>query len=197
MHVASYSTTHWSSKINIFIVARNPVLAAQMLCDRHVVKMPLESVQMLCTVYRQYVPHFIIAVGELYLPSHTGNQITKWVGYSASNYRWLVDHAAELFAEYSRRYGKVHASSIMFERVREVPHTMQDHGLTPFTQAMPEQYKGQDAIAAYRRYYVADKVSQPWCEWKRGSPCPYWAEDAYHERLSRTPIIGDNRPKRK
>ena len=38
--------------MNIFYLDTDPVLAAQMQCDKHVVKMILESAQMLCTAHR-------------------------------------------------------------------------------------------------------------------------------------------------
>ena len=38
--------------MNIFVLDRNPTIAAQMACDKHVVKMILETAQMLCTVAR-------------------------------------------------------------------------------------------------------------------------------------------------
>ena len=38
--------------MNIFILDRNPVKAAQMLCDRHIPKMIVESAQMLSTAHR-------------------------------------------------------------------------------------------------------------------------------------------------
>ena len=38
--------------MNIFILDNDPVIAAQMQCDKHVVKMIVESAQMLSTVHR-------------------------------------------------------------------------------------------------------------------------------------------------
>ena len=38
--------------MNIFYLDRDPVIAAQMMCDKHVVKMILESAQMLSTAHR-------------------------------------------------------------------------------------------------------------------------------------------------
>ena len=39
--------------MNIFYVDRDPVKAAQMMCDKHIVKMILESAQMLCSAKRK------------------------------------------------------------------------------------------------------------------------------------------------
>ena len=38
--------------MNIFILDEDPLLAAQAQCDKHVVKMVLESAQMLSTTHR-------------------------------------------------------------------------------------------------------------------------------------------------
>lgn len=37
--------------MNIFVVDRDPEIAARMLCDQHVVKMPTECVQIICTAH--------------------------------------------------------------------------------------------------------------------------------------------------
>ena len=36
--------------MNIFVLDKDPIISAQMQCDKHIVKMPLESAQM-CVVY--------------------------------------------------------------------------------------------------------------------------------------------------
>lgn len=38
--------------MNIFVLDQDPVKAAEYLCDRHIIKMLLESTQLLCTVHR-------------------------------------------------------------------------------------------------------------------------------------------------
>ena len=38
--------------MNIFVLHKDPTVAAQMLCDKHVPKMIVESAQMLSTVHR-------------------------------------------------------------------------------------------------------------------------------------------------
>lgn len=42
---------------------------------------------------------------------------------------------------------------------QHVPIGAPDTAQTPFAQAMPEQYRGPDAVQAYRRYYVAEKMT--------------------------------------
>ena len=147
-----------------------------MLCDQHVVKLPLEAVQIMTAIYRRYVPHFVAADTDLYKASHYNDPCTQWAASGTANYAWLSLHTAELFAEYTRRFHKVHEAERMFERVRNVPFAVPDRNqLTPFVQVMPEKYKGPDPIEAYRKYYVAEKLRL--ASWRRGSPPPYWVPD--------------------
>ena len=58
--------------MNIFVLDENPVIAAKMACDKHIVKMILESAQMLCTAKR-------VQDGELYMAkTKNGRDIKRW-----------------------------------------------------------------------------------------------------------------------
>ena len=58
--------------MNIFALAKSPEVSAQMACDKHVVKMILESAQMLCAVQR-------VQDGEMYYgKSANGRKIKRW-----------------------------------------------------------------------------------------------------------------------
>ena len=60
--------------MNIFVLDRNPVVAAQMQCDKHIVKMIVESGQMLSTAHRMLDAE--VTRG----PSKSGKTIQKkWV----------------------------------------------------------------------------------------------------------------------
>ena len=70
--------------MNIFVLDSDPKVAATMLCDKHVVKMILESAQMLSTVAHTngHIPR--------YRPTHSKHPCTLWAGESKSNWQWLV-----------------------------------------------------------------------------------------------------------
>ena len=89
--------------MNIFFLHKDPSRAARMQCDKHVVKMVLETTQMLSTAARRN--GFDIGYKAAY-PSHP---MTKWVGDNNYNFSWALDHAQELSKEYTARYGKFHA----------------------------------------------------------------------------------------
>ena len=59
--------------------------------------------------------------------------------------------------EYTARYGKVHKSIDVIQDLIDNPPDLPNKGLTPFAQAMPDDYKCNDAVSAYRKYYINDK----------------------------------------
>ena len=177
--------------MNIFILDRDPVVAAKYLCDQHVVKMPLETAQMLSTVVTAQVTAQVSTRGfrgfrgfhgvlgdphlrdRLYKPTHQKHPCTIWAGASLGNFQWLVSHGMAISEEYTKRYGKTHASQKVIALCRDLAEDLEFDGfyLTPFPQAMPTEYKGEDPVAAYRAYYIGEKLA--FAKWKRGSQ-PSW-----------------------
>lgn len=134
--------------MNIFILDKDPVVAAQMQCNKHVVKMSLESVQLLCNVH---------VVDTPYKKTHLKHPCTLWVKESLSNYKWLLEHARALCREYTFRYNKFHKSANHLAWLTYNLPNIKDIGLTDFAQAMPEVYKNKDPVVAYRNYYLGEK----------------------------------------
>ena len=155
--------------MNIFILDPDPVIAAQMQCDKHVVKMPLECAQMLSAVHHIYDSD---NVDEMYKVTHRNHPCTRWAAQSRANYMWLFDHFRALNDEYCRRYFKNHKSWLTLHDVLSTPPaTMIDVEPTPFAQAMPDEYKHDDAVVAYRAYYTHEKA--PILAYTRREP-PNW-----------------------
>ena len=153
--------------MNLFWLSLDLERCAQMHCDKHVVKMPLETVQMLCTA------HWIHGNDAPYLPVHQKHPCTLWVAQTIENYRlawWLGYH---LFKEYTYRYGKKHQTESVLYAVRCHPPAMTARGYTKFPQAMPEEYKNDCAIKAYRAYYNGEKAY--FATWKTRKT-PEWFE---------------------
>jgi hypothetical protein len=144
--------------MNIFFLSYDPYECAIMHCSKHVIKMILESVQMLCAAHHVTDPKH-----ERYYPpyklAHKNHPCTIWVRTSVSNYIWLCELAIELCKEYTFRYGKIHKSQQYADELMYILPDIQDLGLTEPAQAMPEQYKCKgDAIQAYKNYYLGDKT---------------------------------------
>lgn len=152
--------------MNIFAVDDDPVAAAQALCDKHVVKMPLETAQMLCTVGQS------LGVSVPYRPTHAKHPCTLWIGKAAANAEWLVYHGLALCAEYTRRYGKVHASEAVIMEVENLVKKLPAGHRTPFAQAMPEAYYRKSAVDAYRAYMIGEKTR--FAKWTAPAFKPAW-----------------------
>ena len=149
--------------MNIFVLDSDPTQAAVQQLDKHVVKMPLESAQMLCSA--------LIAHGAEdtpYRKAHPKHPCTLWAAKTRTNFRWLVAHGISLSEEYTRRYGKRHKSQDVIEWCAAQEHLIPEGGLTTFAQAMPEQYKNPDPVTAYRQYYMGEKRAIP--TWKQNRP---------------------------
>jgi hypothetical protein len=152
--------------MNIFVVSYDPVTAAKELCDKHVVKMIAESAQMLCCAYPD---------GEApYKRAYYNHPCTVWARETMGNFDWLTDHALALCSEYTCRYGRIHKSEEVITWCRDNIRKLEFSGwnLTPFPQAMPDEYKDKDcAVTAYRAYYNAEKAS--FAKWSK-SEKPDW-----------------------
>ncbi len=156
--------------MNIFYLDRDPVVAAQLMCDKHVVKMILESAQILSTAHRAIDGDDRANEAGFYKMTHKNHPSTKWVRASKKNYEWLWNHFDALLKEYTHRYSQHHAT----ERLRNIlfmPPLNIDVD-APFTdppQCMPEHCRGDDTVAAYRTYYIVEKSA--FATWKnRGIP---------------------------
>lgn len=171
--------------MNIFVLDNDPVESARMMCDKHVVKMILESCQLLSTAHHVLDGEQILVQSDkrkykTYLCKLTGickatminHPCTIWARESRKNYIWLWKHAHALCNEYKQRYGKTHAmESMLLGPLYNPPKKIIGKTLTAFPQAMPDTYKDKDAVIAYRKYYIGEKIR--FAKWK-ASPIPAW-----------------------
>ena len=172
--------------MNIFAVDEDPILAARMLPDKLVVKMPVESAQMLCPW--AFNTHGILIAkpdgGHYGTRGFANHPCTKWQYEDPANVAWLILHAFGLCAAYTERYGKNHAIlpalvqiAHLFEEKHGTPSSMFRHH-TPFPQAMPEAFKMEgNSVAAYRKYLNCAKGYAVWNYSER----PHWWSDELHE----------------
>tara|TARA_R100001443_G_scaffold117434_2_gene142614 strand:+ start:3075 stop:3536 length:462 start_codon:yes stop_codon:yes gene_type:complete len=135
--------------VNIFILDKCPIKSAQQSCDKHVVKMILESAQLLCSVYEKNTAP--------YKRTHYNHPCSIWVRESIDNFNWLITHAYALCEEYTKRYNKTHKSKAVIEWCENNKPNIPSIGLTKFAQAMPEEYKNKNVVKAYRDYYIGEK----------------------------------------
>jgi len=171
--------------MNIFILDTCPIQSAQLQCDKHVVKMILESAQMLSTAHRvldgtltkiasksgkTMVKHWSLDRHDntIYKAVHVGHPCTVWTMESATNYKWHYDHFVALHDEYTYRYGKTHKSfNDLGTILKEVPTNIPDVGQTPFRLAMgaaPDCIDNNDPVGSYRAFYQTkqERFSMTW-----------------------------------
>ena len=144
--------------MNIFVLHFLPRIAAEMHCDKHVVKMILETAQLLYSAHH-------LAGGPLpegaYKKTHVNHPCAIWVRDSAANYMWLCELGFWLCREYQYRYGqdKVHKTEHHIVWLcKHLPAGIPMGPITPFPQAMPPEYKREDPAEAYRVYYRENKL---------------------------------------
>lgn len=154
--------------MNIFYLDRNPVRAARLHCDKHVVKMILESAQMLCTAHRQLDGDTYADTHSLYKNAHINHPSTKWTRSGDKHYLYLYDLFVALCEEYTHRYGKTHTTDFKLRGwLAKMPTNIPSGQFTDPPQCMPDQYKNTDTVLAYQQYYVGEKAG--FAKWKDGN----------------------------
>ena len=179
--------------MNLFIINKDPILAAQEQCDKHVVKMIVESAQMLSTVHRMLdgketrrpstsgktmAKYFVLPDDRenvLYRACHFNHPCTIWTRESVHNYRWHYLHFAALCDEYTYRYNKIHSTDTKLRKALEqLPTNIPVKKMTPFKLAMasfPECIT-EDAVESYRNFYMTKQKRFTMAWTKR--PQPEW-----------------------
>lgn len=156
--------------MNIFFLDRDPVKAALYHCDKHVVKMILEIAQLLSTAHRvldgsqhAFIKHKMsdeLMEEALYKATHINHPSAIWVRQSKKNYQWTVQLLSALHNEFLRRYEKTsdHATIVRLgDLVANVPRNIPISDFCDPPQCMPEQYRCDDTVQAYRNYYLGEK----------------------------------------
>jgi hypothetical protein len=180
--------------MNIFYLDHDPKVCAEMHNDKHCIKMILEYAQLLSTAHR--VLDGTLSVGlsasgrkktsyvlmdqrepVLYSATHINHPSAIWVRQSYANYVWLYHMWVALMAEYTYRYGKIHACVKLEDELMYPPTNIP--AFPKFTQptpAMPDEIKiAGDSIASYKNYYISNK--QHLASWQgkiNSRPVPNW-----------------------
>ena len=187
--------------MNIFVLNKDPVLAAQEQCDKHVVKMIVESAQMLSTAHRmldgqvyrkpskscktmiKYYDHPELD-DVLYKAVHHHHPCTVWTMESVCNYIWHYKHFVALCDEYMYRYGKRHLTDTLLRSILMTPPVRIPRvERTQFKLAMGSnpECRFECPVESYRAFYQTkqDRFSMTWTN----RPVPSWFE-VKNERTS-------------
>lgn len=164
--------------MNLFILSLLQWQIAQSMMDKHVSKILLEAVQMLCTAKRVLDPES--EVDGLYKMAHKNHPVTIWCRKSKANFVWTLELIDELHKEWRFRYGhpetKVHKSYLVAMILKEnMPgdDKFEEEGLTPFALAMPEEFKTDDPVESYRNYYMSEEKRKI-ATWNKRREKPDW-----------------------
>jgi len=157
--------------MNIFFLDYDVKKCAQYHCDKHVVKMILETAQLLCGA------HHVVSKDVENVPyklSHKNHPCAIWTRESLSNYLYLCELGLELCNEYTYRYGKRHKSQDVIAWCILNRPKISDVGFTEPPKAMPDDYKVDCVIQSYRNYYMGAKSG--FAVWKNREK-PLWFEN--------------------
>ena len=160
--------------MNIFVLDENPVKSAQAMDCVRVPKMVTESAQMMASALRRWgatdeqMP--LTKSGSPYKGGYHFHPCTIFAGDTRANFKWLAHHAEALLDEYYHRFGKVHACHNPIYQMSSMSKMIPEGDLMPFAQAMPDEFKHEDAVQAYRAYYH----SKTFAKWEKGTPAPDW-----------------------
>ncbi len=172
--------------MNIFCLNDNPVTSAIEMCDKHILKMPVECAQLLATCFT------LDRLAEPDCPrTQTGNPrkhfnpkhpSSLWTRETLSNMFWLIDHATALLSEFEHRYGKQHfcGGFIAWAADNIADCVVPDGDQTEFSIAINDEqqcrqdprFESASVVDKYRLYYAHDK--RDFAKWDKGRPAPSW-----------------------
>ena len=187
--------------MNTFILSMDTKEAAKFHCNKHVVKMILESAQMLCTAHWLHLlEHSNKKMSDFkrvkdaqawlyentdpvlqppWKLTHARHPCTLWTAANVSNYTWQLNLCKSLLIEYEQRYRRVHKTTKEAKWLgQNIPINIQNSALSDFPVCMKEEYKVYkdcdriDVVASYRNYYIKDKVR--FAKWEPRSKIPSW-----------------------
>ena len=163
--------------MNIFHLDKDPLLCAKYHCDKHVVKMIVETGQMLCTAYQR---HYGLK-DDLYKPAYPHHPMTKWVGDSGANFSFTIKLFDSLLAEYTDRYNKVHKTFRIYLLLNSKYKKWQDMEgeFTTPPLCMPDEYKLDDYVQSYKNYYIGEKMYFAKYNY---SETPHWLKGVINDR---------------
>ena len=169
-----------TSNMNLFILSLNFQECAESMFDKHVSKMILEAVQMLCTAIQLIDEDSEINTKiQIYKIAHKNHPVTIWMRTSLENYTWALNLVDAMHTEWKHRYNhppeKMHKSYVVAQYLGQYAPSADKFptvGMTPFALAMPIECKCEDPVESYRIYYQTPE-KQRIASWKNREK-PQW-----------------------
>ena len=156
--------------MNIFVPSSCPVACAEYLDDKRVVKMILETAQLLSTAH--HLNNTTLDCSKIYKPTHANHPCAVWVREAVGNYRWTWLHLQALCNEYTNRYKRIHKTELDMLNILHTAPDIPDTGATPFVNCAANKDLGldfkslSDVHTAYSMYlenrWRTDKRKPTW-----------------------------------
>ena len=162
--------------MNLFVLDNDPETSAQSMCDKHIPKMVVETFQMMGSALRRHgatdsaMP--LTSKGTPLIGGYKHHPVTIWIGDSITNFVWAALHGIALCEEYTMRYNKRHSCHNGILQMADMMDYINIGPQTPYAQAMPEEYRSENAVDSYRKYYKMDKAI--FAKWEKGRAAPDW-----------------------
>lgn len=160
--------------MNIFFLSKDPRKCAEYLGDKHVIKMTLETAQLLSTAHRSWG-----GSENVYKATHIHHPITKWVCNNTENYLWALNLFSELLLEYRFRYDRrTHKSSELLPVLSSLPPLIPIGKIYEPPKCMPKDIADRHytAVKAYREYYLL-KYRRGVVQYNRLRQMPQWLKE--------------------
>lgn len=184
--------------MNIFFLSLIPSICAEYHCDKHVVKMILETTQLLWTCFQVLMDNEDWKEDcpvKIYSPTFKNHPMGIWTRRNSNNYSWLLHLGIALCKEYTHRYKKTHvcqsilewlhlqfhshslpsknlfSTKYKFKKEQSLARVNVPDGCSYIPLCMPEECKGNDPVVSYRMYYKKEKVR--FAKWTN-RPIPPW-----------------------
>lgn len=155
--------------MNIFVSNPNPLESALILDDKRLIKMILETAQLMSTAINLYK-----GVSP-YKTTHKNHPCAIWVRTSNKNYSWTLKHFKALSNEYTRRFGRIHKCYDYICLFESGKHLMPIGELTQFQNCT--QFKHITNVFEAYQFCLNDKWNKdknP--KWTLSNP-PLWKKD--------------------
>lgn len=146
--------------MNIFFLHESPIVSAKAMTNKHVVKMILETAQLLSTAHHILDDELSPFRDDLYKMTHKNHPSAVWVRESHENYLWAYKHFVALCDEYTRRYKKTHATEIKLKHIlNHLPINIPYVSMTPIKLAITnKEWHRKNPYESYRIYYENEKL---------------------------------------
>lgn len=163
--------------MNIFTTSTCPKTAAFDHSDKHLVKMILESAQLLSTAH--HLEGEASDIPGIYKVTHENHPSAVWTRSSRANYLWTYDLFVALCSDYRARYGRIHKTDDKLRtHLMTVPRHITSRDLTPPPACMPDEFKvhaeGEWPTESYRLYLARGKSWLTVDSFRRRPGAPAW-----------------------